>query len=71
LAEAFDAFMGLKKFLLAEKDSPTEIGGVPSSLAEWNRMRVKKPAKRGAASRRLRPEELTISLKLTKGRKTC
>ena len=42
LAEAFDAFMGLEKLLLDEKDSPTEFGGIPSNLAEWDKMRTKK-----------------------------
>jgi transposase len=44
LAEAFDAFMGLEKLLLDEKNSPTEFGGIPSSLAEWDKMRAKKTA---------------------------
>lgn len=44
LAEAFDAFMGLEKLLLDEKDSPTEFGGIPNSLAEWDKMRAKKTA---------------------------
>jgi hypothetical protein len=36
LGEAFDTFMGLEKFLLNEKDSPTEVGaGLPGSWAEW------------------------------------
>ena len=36
LGEAFDAFMGLEKFLLNEKDSPTEVGaGLPRTWADW------------------------------------
>jgi len=49
LAEAFDAFMGLEKFLLNEKDSPTHFGDLPSSLAEWDKMRAKRPAKKSTA----------------------
>jgi ParB-like chromosome segregation protein Spo0J len=46
LAEAFDAFMRLEKLLLNEKDSPSDPSNIPSSLAEWDKMRVKraKPA---------------------------
>ena len=40
LAEAFDAFMALEKFLLDEKDSPTEFGNLPSSLSEWDKMKA-------------------------------
>jgi transposase len=40
LAEAFDAFMALEKFLLDEEASPTEIGDVPSNLAEWDKMKA-------------------------------
>lgn len=50
LAEAFDAFMGLEKLLLDEKESPTDLGGIPSSLAEWDKMRTKKPAGRSKAN---------------------
>jgi len=54
LGEAFDTFMALEKFLLNEKDSPTEIGPLPDTLAEWDRMR--KPLKRGGPSKgSLRP----------------
>jgi ParB-like chromosome segregation protein Spo0J len=49
LAEAFDAFMGLEKFLLNEKDSPTHFGDLPTNLAEWDKMRAKRPAKRDGA----------------------
>jgi len=55
LAEAFDAFMGLEKFLLNEKDSPTHFGDLPMNLAEWDKMRAKRPAKKftaGAVSKR-------------------
>lgn len=45
LAEAFDTFMSLEKYLLNEKDSPTEIGNLPSTVAEWDKMR-KRPKKR-------------------------
>jgi hypothetical protein len=39
LGEAFDAFMRLEKYLLNEKDSPTEFSDLPASAAEWDRMR--------------------------------
>jgi hypothetical protein len=53
LAAAFDTFMGLEKYLLAEKDSPTEFGDLPSSAAEWDKMKMRKPAKTGnSVSRR-------------------
>ena len=48
LATAFDIFMGLEKFLLDEKDSPTEIGPVPNNLAEWDKMRAAAAAERRA-----------------------
>lgn len=41
LAAAFDTFMGLEKFLLNENDSPTDLSGIPDSLAEWDKMRAK------------------------------
>jgi hypothetical protein len=44
LGDAFDHFMQLEKFLLNEKDSPTDFGELPSSLAEWDKMRVKRKA---------------------------
>lgn len=46
LAEAFDTFMSLEKFLLDENDSPTDIGPLPDSLAEWDRMRAAAKASR-------------------------
>jgi hypothetical protein len=36
LGEAFDTFMSLEKFLLDEKDSPTDLSGLPETLAEWD-----------------------------------
>ena len=42
LGEAFDMFMRLEKYLLNEKDSPTTFGDLPSSAAEWEKMRVKR-----------------------------
>jgi hypothetical protein len=35
LGEAFDAFMGLEKYLLDEKDSPTDFPDLPRSWQEW------------------------------------
>jgi len=37
LGEAFDTFMGLEKFLLDEKDSPTDLPDLPDNLAAWDR----------------------------------
>jgi hypothetical protein len=49
LNAAFDAFMALEKFLLNEKDSPTEFPDLPRTWAEWE------TAKRNAtAARRAR-----------------
>jgi ParB-like chromosome segregation protein Spo0J len=47
LAEAFDAFMGLEKLLLNEKESPTDPLDIPSNLAEWDKARVKRTVKPG------------------------
>lgn len=44
LAEAFDKFMRLEKYLLNEANSPTTWGDLPSSAAEWDKMRVKRAA---------------------------
>ena len=44
LAEAFDTFMALEKYLLDEEDSPTPFHGVPKTLAEWHSMRQKAQA---------------------------
>lgn len=41
LSDAFDTFMGLEKFLLDEKDSPTDFADVPNTLAEWDAMKQK------------------------------
>src|SRR6516162_4683139 len=48
LAEAFDTFMSLEKFLLDEKDSPTEFGDLPKTWAEWEASRVTKPRRKGS-----------------------
>ena len=40
LAEAFDVFMALEKYLLDEKDSPTEFGDLPDNLAAWDKMKA-------------------------------
>lgn len=40
LADAFDTFMGLEKYLLDEKNSPTDLSGLPDTLADWDRMRA-------------------------------
>ena len=54
LAEAFGAFMKLEKYLLDETDSPTEFGNLPSSLAEWDKMRTKGKRPSGATAMRRR-----------------
>lgn len=48
LGDAFDTFMRLEKFLLNEKDSPTDFARVPSTLAEWEAMKQKASAERRA-----------------------
>jgi len=41
LGHAFDAFMALEKYLLNEKDSPTQFGeDLPDNLAAWDKMRA-------------------------------
>jgi len=60
LGEAFDTLMGLEKFLLDEKDSPTEVGkGLPRSMAEWDeakkRATAERKAKRAASRSAVRP----------------
>jgi transcriptional regulator with XRE-family HTH domain len=42
LGHAFNAFMALEKYLLDEKDSPTDVGSdLPDNLAAWDKMREK------------------------------
>lgn len=50
LSEAFDAFMKLEKHLLNEKDSPTDWPPLPETLAEWDKMRAKRTARRAGAN---------------------
>jgi uncharacterized protein YerC len=50
LGEAFDRFMGLEKYLLNEKDSPTTFGDLPDNLAAWDKMRVKRSARSARTS---------------------
>jgi hypothetical protein len=49
LAEAFDTFMSLEKFLLDEKDSPTDLSGLPGSWDEWEAAKRKATQARRAA----------------------
>jgi hypothetical protein len=51
LAEAFDAFMALEKYLLNEKESPTEIGDLPRSWQEWEAAKQKTTKERRARYR--------------------
>jgi DNA-binding NarL/FixJ family response regulator len=46
LEEAFNAFMKLEKLLLDEKDSPTPLGDIPSSLADWDKMKAARKAQK-------------------------
>lgn len=48
LADAFDTFMKLEKFLLNEKDSPTDFARLPRTLAEWDAMKQKASTERRA-----------------------
>jgi len=42
LGHAFDAFMALEKYLLDEKESPTDVGSdLPDNLAAWDKMKEK------------------------------
>jgi transposase len=50
LEDAFNAFMKLEKLLLDEKNSPTMFGNIPSSLAEWDKMRESKPRRPSTGS---------------------
>ena len=50
LGEAFDTFMGLEKYLLNEKGGPTTFADLPSTVAEWDKMRARKPAKPSGSS---------------------
>jgi IS30 family transposase len=59
LGEAFEAFMALEKYLLDEKDSPTEFGALPRSYADWQAAKQKvaaaRRAKREASRTAIRP----------------
>jgi len=48
LGEAFDTFMGLKKFVLIEKDSPTDLPSMPRTWDEWEDAKRKASAERKA-----------------------
>ena len=49
LGEAFDTFMSLEKFLLDEKDSPTDVGsGLPGTWDEWEKAKRETTAARRA-----------------------
>ena len=48
LAEAFDAFMALEKFLLDEKESPTELPSLPRTWDEWEKAKQAARAERRA-----------------------
>ena len=46
--EAFVRFMGLEKYLLNEKDSPTPFVGLPTTAAEWEKRKQEATALRRA-----------------------
>jgi hypothetical protein len=48
LGEAFDTFMSLEKFLLDEKDSPTDLSGLPNTWDEWEKAKKDATAERRA-----------------------
>jgi hypothetical protein len=48
LGLAFNTFMGLEKFLLDEKESPTDFSGIPDSWDEWEKMKRDATAERRA-----------------------
>jgi ParB-like chromosome segregation protein Spo0J len=52
LSDAFDQFMTLEKYLLDEKNSPTDLSGLPDSWADWEEAKRKATAERHAARRR-------------------
>jgi hypothetical protein len=52
LADAFDTFMSLEKFLLDEKDSPTDFSGLPRTWDEWEKAKRDATAARRARARR-------------------
>jgi hypothetical protein len=60
LSEAFNAFMRLEKFLLDEKDSPTDLSGLPRTWAEWEQAKrdttaARRARRRAGQSSALRP----------------
>jgi hypothetical protein len=48
LGEAFDQFMALEKYLLNEKDSPTEFPDLPKTWQDWERAKQRATAERKA-----------------------
>jgi hypothetical protein len=48
LGAAFDAFMGLEKLLLDEKESPTRFQRLPETMAEWDALKAAATAARKA-----------------------
>jgi hypothetical protein len=61
LSEAFNAFMRLEKFLLDEKDSPTDLSGLPRTWAEWEQAKrdttaARRARRRAGQSSALRPQ---------------
>jgi IS30 family transposase len=55
LGDAFGTFMKLEKYLLNEKDSPTEWPTIPSTVQEWDKMRTR-PKTRATGPSSLRPK---------------
>ena len=58
LADAFDTFMNLEKFLLDETNSPTDLSGLPETLADWEK--AKKDAIAARRARHAKGESSTL-----------
>jgi IS30 family transposase len=58
LGEAFDAFMALEKFLLDEKQSPTDFSGLPETWADWEK--AKKDATAARRARHAKGQSSTL-----------
>jgi hypothetical protein len=58
LGDAFDTFMSLEKFLLDEKDSPTDFSGLPETWDEWEKAKQATTAARRA--RRVRGQSSAL-----------
>jgi IS30 family transposase len=48
LGDAFDTFMSLEKYLLDEKESPTDFSGLPETWDDWQKAKQRATAERRA-----------------------